>query len=373
MFAVLDEAIELLEKANTGLEPELVAVPVARGLLERYARIEKLAAYGTTVLSDRVDDDREVAKRTGTSLGKTRRARQTAKRARKTPALDDAMRSGNVSRDQAEVIAEAEESAPGSAEDLLALARRASFQRLRDEARRRMLEAEARKHLHERQHQARYGRFSTRDLGMIRIEAELEPHLGAPLVNRWEAEARRLADAARKEGRTEPFSAHLADALVRLLEGTAGPCGGRPEVVVLVSEAVATRGWRDVRHDEVCKIPGVGPIAPQAARDLARAAFISAVTYEGTELRSIKRFTRHIPVEVRLALCLGDPPEFDGVKCTDCGNRFNPEFDHVEPFAAGGATSLENLEPRCYECHQAKTERDRAAGKLRRRDGPGPP
>jgi 5-methylcytosine-specific restriction endonuclease McrA len=49
----------------------------------------------------------------------------------------------------------------------------------------------------------------------------------------------------------------------------------------------------------------------------------------------------------------------------DCGNRFRTEFDHLEPRAASGATSKGNLNPRCWNCHHAKTARDRSAGKLR--------
>ena len=81
----------------------------------------------------------------------------------------------------------------------------------------------------------------------------------------------------------------------------------------------------------------------------------------------MRRWTRTPPVEVLVALELGEPPAFDGVACVDCGNRFGTENDHVEPHAAHGPASLDNLEPRCWLCHKAKTERDRRAGKLRPR------
>ena len=72
----------------------------------------------------------------------------------------------------------------------------------------------------------------------------------------------------------------------------------------------------------MCKIPGVGPIHPQVARRIAGDAFLSGVLYDGKDLRQIRRWSRHIPVEVRTALNLGDPPAFDGIACVDCGNRF---------------------------------------------------
>jgi hypothetical protein len=128
---------------------------------------------------------------------------------------------------------------------------------------------------------------------------------------------------------------------------------------------VAKRGWASVESGEICKIPGLGPVAPQIAQDIARDAFLTGVFYDGKDLRQMRRWSRTVPVEVALALELGPPPQFDGVKCVDCGNRFRTERDHVHPYAAGGATSAENLRPRCWPCHQAKSKHDRALVKAR--------
>ena len=133
---------------------------------------------------------------------------------------------------------------------------------------------------------------------------------------------------------------------------------------MLVSHEVTKRGWRDVKNDEVCKIPGVGPVSPQVAREIAADAVLSGVFYDGTDLRHFKRWSRSRPVEVAIALELGEPPEFDGVTCVDCGNRFRTEFDHVEPHVARGPNSTDNIKPRCWGCHRVKTERDRKAGRL---------
>jgi 5-methylcytosine-specific restriction endonuclease McrA len=136
---------------------------------------------------------------------------------------------------------------------------------------------------------------------------------------------------------------------------------------VLVSHEIAARGWTDVKEGEVCKIPGVGPVSPAVAKRIAADAFLTGVFYDGKDLRNIRRWTRSTPIEVLLALELGDPPQFDGVRCVQCGNRFRTENDHLEPHNVGGPASTDNLEPRCWSCHKAKTERDRKAGKLRPR------
>jgi hypothetical protein len=134
---------------------------------------------------------------------------------------------------------------------------------------------------------------------------------------------------------------------------------------VVVSHAVAKRGWTDVKKGELCKIPGVGPVAPEVAKAIAEDAFLNGVFYDGVDLRHFARWSKHIPIEVAVALELGDPPAFDGVTCVDCGNGFRTEFDHVEPRAARGPSSNGNLRPRCWTCHHAKTKRDRKAGRLK--------
>jgi hypothetical protein len=42
---VIDEVVQLLEKANADLEPELMAAEEARQALALYAHIERLASY----------------------------------------------------------------------------------------------------------------------------------------------------------------------------------------------------------------------------------------------------------------------------------------------------------------------------------------
>jgi 5-methylcytosine-specific restriction endonuclease McrA len=200
---------------------------------------------------------------------------------------------------------------------------------------------------------------------MVRVELTFEPQVGTPIVRRAEAEAARRARQARKQERAEPFERHLADAYAALLAGQIRGRVRRPELVVLVSHGIAARGWREVREGEVCKIPKIGPVSPEVARDIAADAFLTGVFYDGKDLRHMRRWTRNTPVEVLLALELGEPPRFEGIRCADCGNRFGTQIDPVEPHCALGPASTDNLEPRCWSCHQAKTARDRKAGKLR--------
>lgn len=360
--APVDEAIELLEKANANLEPELMSGPAARRLLKAYARAQRLAAFGVAALARKVDDASELARMTGTSMGRAKDTVATGKVLGSAEELSDAFRHGDISLDQASEIAKAEESSPGATEELLDVAQEEAFHVLRDKARMLKLEAEQRKGLSERQRAARSARSYSDELGMVHLHLALEPHVGTPIAARAQAEAARLTRAA---DRKEPFERHLADAYSALMSGSGKGHSRRPELVVLVSYEVAKRGWTEVKEGELCKIPGVGPVSPEVAKVITHDAFLNGVFYDGTDLRHFRRWSRGIPIEVAMALELGPPPSFDGVACVDCGNRFRTEFDHVEPRTARGPSSHANLKPRCWSCHQAKTARDRKAGKLK--------
>ncbi|MDX1690741.1 MAG: HNH endonuclease [Acidimicrobiia bacterium] len=353
------EAIGLAEQANEGVAGIVREPAETRRLLDLYVRLERLAAYGKATLSARVGDATRLARSQGTSVGAARRAIDTGRALAAEPRLAEATRRGDVSVDQAGEIAAAASADPGALDDLLDTARTESFRTLRDRARSVRLQAGDREALASRQRRARRLRHWIGDGGMVRLDAALEPHVGAAVVSRIEREANRIA---RRSEESEPFERHLADGLAASVSGDDAP--SKAEVVVLVSHEVVARGWSDVEEDEHCAIPGVGPIAPSMARRLADDAFLTGVVCDGTDLRQMKRWTRSIPVEVRLALHLGEAPGFAGPACVDCGNRFRLEVDHVDPVANGGPTSLPNTELRCEACHRRKTRDDRAAGML---------
>ena len=260
-YGLLDQAIELLEKSNAGLEPELLSAPDARKMLRLYTRIEKLGAFGKVALARKLDDPAEIAGAAGTSIGKAKEAVSTGKILGRSEELNEALRHGEISFDQAAEVAKAEESSPGASRKLLRTARKEPFHVLKEKARKVKLEAEQHHDLATRQHAARSARSHNDELGMVHVHLCLEPHIGTPIVARAETEAARLSRKGKDAGR-ESFERYLADAYARLLSSSGTGRSRRPELVVLVSHEVAKRGWKDVRKGELCKIPGVGPIAP---------------------------------------------------------------------------------------------------------------
>jgi hypothetical protein len=272
-FTAMDEAIRQIEKSNIDLEPEVMDADSVKELLSRYAKVEKLASYGKNMLAAKLDDAQIVARATGVSVGKAKAALDTGKCLKAADEVREAFKSGEISVDQAAEIATAEQASPGSSTELLRVAQEESFQTLRERSRKVVLEAEQHRDLASRQHQARRARSYRDELGMISINLLLEPHVGVPIVNRAEAEAGRLFRAAKKGGGPEPFERHLADAYAGLLSSGSTIPARKPELVVLVSHEIITRGWKDVGEGEGARSPGSAPSHPRRLKRSPKTPF----------------------------------------------------------------------------------------------------
>ena len=120
---------------------------------------------------------------------------------------------------------------------------------------------------------------------------------------------------------------------------------------------------------ETCHIVAGGPIPVSLVREMAKDTFLKAVLHDGTDIHTIVHYGRRRSALLNTTLELGAPPDFDGVTCSEpaCNRQYGLEWDHVDPVANGGPTSLKNLKPECPRHHWDKTQRDRAQGFLRRR------
>jgi hypothetical protein len=259
---------------------------------------------------------------------------------------------------QAGEIAQAEAEVPGSAEALVALARRAGLGEVRNEVRKVVFSSTHPDDLYERQRKARYFRHWRDELGMVRFSGSLPPEVGIGIVNRIDAEAQRLRRQAGPEAKAEQFEAHAADALVKLLSGQ-GQGLGRTEVVIVVDLWAYRRGH--AHPGEASHIIGGGPVPMDFVREAMKDAFVKAVVHDGVKPLRVAHFGRRMKAELRTALELGQPPGFEGTKCSNpgCGRRYGLEWDHIKPVSRQGPTSYDNLQPLCKPHHWDKTERDR--------------
>ena len=306
-----------------------------------------------------------LARMAGSTRALARAAIATAAAVEHDTPTGAALAAGELSLEQAQVIARTENECPGSENDLLELASRAPLSKLQDEGRRRRLAAADPEELHRRHHRAREFRHWRDAEGMIRLAGALPPEVGVALMNRVDDETDRIRRAATEP---EPRAAHAADALVAVLTGTRSGKRSCPELVLVCDLRAYRRGH--AHEDEACHIVGGGPVPVSVLRRLSSDAFLKVVVHDGVRIDTVVHLGRHIRAELRTALELGSPPDFDGVECIEegCGRRYGLEWDHVDPVANGGPTSFENLHPRCWPHHRAKTERDRQAGLL----GPSP-
>jgi hypothetical protein len=302
-----------------------------------------------------------LARISGTSGGQARHMLDTAAALRDCLETKEAVEAGELSLAQGAEIARTEATCPGTESELVGLAKSSGLGVLKDKARSRRLKATDVEELHRRQTAAREVRHWIDGQGMVRLAGALPPAVGVPIVNRLEAETDRIRKAARRQGSDEPRAAHAADALVKTLADKGKGKADRADMVLVYDRTAALRGEE---NEGSAHVVGGGPIPPSVAKRQAERSFVKAVIHDGKRIKTVKHVGRNLPAELRTALELGHPPEFNGLICIDCGKTYGLERDHVDPVANGGLTAYDNLRGRCWDCHQKKTEADRRAGLL---------
>jgi hypothetical protein len=253
--------------------------------------------------------------------------------------------------------------------------------------------------------------------GAFRLDAVLTPEAGASLLSALQVQADRHFRLARSEGRFEGPAAYRADALVALVTGrgvllprgggpgsrAGGPvpvAGGAPtgrrSGEVGSGEVGSDRAGSDgagsdgagsdragsdgagsdrapdpratmairvdldalrrgrVSEDEVCEVPGVGPVSVEWARQHLGHALLELVIANATDVTTIYRMGRHVPPAILSALLERDPT----CVVPGCDRRLGLENDHwVTDYAHGGLVSMENLARLCPQHHRLRTHR----------------
>ena len=367
-------------QACAGFDPELLSGADCAAIAQELAGALKAGEAAFLLASARAvacgahkdqgfnDGAAWMARQVGGTTGQARQALGAAAGLADCPGTREALLAGELSLLQAAEIIKTESEAPGAEGELLEVARHSDLSQLRDKAREHRQANSDVADLHRRQLRARHFRHWTDELGMVRVVAALPPGTGVPFINRLELAAARAKRAGQQGGgQPERFEAYAADALAAMALGE-GPARSARADLVIVCDVFAWR--RGHSHPgELCQIIGAGPVPVELAHELGKDAFLKAVLHDGVAVHTIKHFGRHFPAELRTALDLGPAPRFSGARCELCASRFGLEYDHVNPVANKGETSLANIKAMCWADHQAKTERDRQAGLL----GPGPP
>ncbi|MGH9105929.1 MAG: hypothetical protein ACRDZX_08855 [Acidimicrobiales bacterium] len=336
-------------EALAGFEPERMTAHDCAEVAEALARTEKACAAARARAAARAvrsgehrrrgfADGRDwLASHSGATSGQARSEMQAAEAAEEHPATSGALHRGEVSLAQAAEVARAVSEVPGSEGALLALARRSGLGAVREEARKVVSGVADPDELYARQHAARHLRHWRDAEGMVRFAGALPPEVGIGVMASIDALAHRLRREAKAEGRSEPFEACAADALVELVQGRSGGAGKPLAVVNVVCDLSAYR--RGHAHPgEPCHIVGGGPVPVRWVREAMADAFVKAVVHDGVRVRNVAHLGRHMNAELRTALELGPVPGFDGVKCSHpgCERRYGLEWDHVQAVSRGG-------------------------------------
>jgi hypothetical protein len=356
-------------------------------LLGSLARVGKHAAALEALVARRVDaskayvaagyrsTEQMVAATSGTAPSHAAKVVETGRRLGAHAQTAAALREGRVSIDQAHAVTTAAAADPGAEGDLLAFAERESLRRLEAKAREVRLAADDdRLGRYQRQRAARGVWHGIDDDGMGWGRWRLPPDDHTAVVNRLERQADREYRTSYAEGRREPHDRYRADALVRLCTRRGGDDRAsrdtRAEVVYHVDLAAAVRG--QVEDGELCMVRGGSPVPVERVREaVAHGAFVKAVLRDGTDIRAVKHYGRRRPAELVTALEARAVVRDGDVICEEdgCDQTLGLEWDHVEPVAAGGPTTYENLKARCRPHHREKSRRDRRAAQA----GPDPP
>jgi hypothetical protein len=365
--ALLSSAESLLS-ALVDFEPRVHSAADCLVLVDVLARVEKVCAAARARTAARVaacgahraqgfrSPADWLAAKTGGTVAEAERDLATARTLDDLPHTKEALANGDISMAAADEVRKTEAQCPGSEKEMVERAKTHGLRRTKEQGRAKRLAAITPDELHRRQHEARSFRHWKNDMGMVCGSFELPPEVGVPIVNRLDVATDRQFRIAHREGRVEARECYAADALVDALNGEGQGHATRADVVFVADVGTGK-----------AHVVGGGPVPMATVRAAAKDAFVKAVLHDGVKVDTIVHYGRKaLPAHLRSVIELGDPPEFGGPRCVDCGSPFGIERDHVDPVANGGRTCSSNIAPRCRRCHHAKTERDRLEGLLGR-------
>jgi hypothetical protein len=354
------------------LDPACLSGADASKLMAVFERGEKLCAAAKSLLAARAAETRQWARcgarsaeewlagRWGVSSSDARSALRTADSASKQPELEEALRAGELSSEQASEIAGAGEADPSSTRRLLDKAKSDSLRALKEEARAIRIagrSAEDDQARRERLHRDRYLRHWTDRDGAGRIDARLAPDAYARWLAGMHPFEREVIDTARREGRREGFQAYKADALVAMAEvavaGSEADAAKRipSTVVAVIDHAALVRGH--TQGEERSYIDGVGPVPVSIVRGMMESddPFLAAVVEDATDIRAVCYPNRHVSRKQKIGLIVRDPC----CSVPGCDVTQGLERDHFPPFEQTRHTRIDELRRVCQHHHDQIT------------------
>ncbi|MET0712399.1 MAG: DUF222 domain-containing protein [Jiangellaceae bacterium] len=219
------------------LDPDEFSGSAARRWWAEFDRVERLAAAGKTVLARRIAETHqpgrsgsktaaeELARAAGTSAGSVREVVDTSTRLAGQPDVDTALRRGELSASQVELVSAAAAANPAEEHRLVELAGRVSLAELREECARVKAAADPDPEATNRRlHAGRRLRRYVDSEGFWNLHARGTPQAGTGLTTVLDPIIDRIFTNARAQGRRESPDAYAFDALIHLAAHAAGHC-----------------------------------------------------------------------------------------------------------------------------------------------------
>ena len=361
-----------LQVVLADLDPRAIPLPDVTAVFSLFAEVRRLAGNGETLMAGRVKDARQwaaeghpsvedwIAKQTGSTVGAAKDQVTTSERLDQLPTTAERMRAGDVSSEQAGIVADAATLNPAAEDDLLTTAQQDSTKNLKDQAARRKAEArgESANERAKRQHRERRASAWRGSDGTYNFRLEGPVAATAAFNARWEREIDRQYRAAQSTGRREGRDAYAFDAFIALTErGAADPSNGsrpapRPSpkhlALIRVDLSALVRGTVD--DGEICEVAGIGPISVSEARALLGDSILHLVSENGVDVQNITYLGRGPNAVQTLALL------WTSQQCSVLGcHRTQTQNDHRIEFAQTKHTRLDELDPLCHFHHGLKT------------------
>jgi hypothetical protein len=368
---VLERVLGEIKGELGDFDPALITTADAARVFDVFLELERAVVAGKTLVATRAAEAglwkaggyrsaaAWVAESSGSGLGEALGVLETSERLASLPETTEALKRGELSAPQVKEITAAAVDHPSSEGELLDMASRRGFRGLRDECRRVKARGVGETEARARYEQIRKNRsvvLWTDHDGVGRIEAKLTPDDLARCATAIRAQASVVFAEARKAGIREPGVAYEADALVALLTGarlsSTGKRSRRPptELHLRVDLAALRRGR--LEGNEVCEIPGVGPVPLATAVNELGNAILRVMVTDGVDVRSVCHVGRTVPAHVRSAVEERDR----ACVVPGCEVTMGLEIDHYQvAYEHDGPTELWNLARLCHGHHYLKT------------------
>ena len=351
--AAVSELLAAVRRGEASSEELVDLLAGTRPVRGKLDAVQSLAASAVAASRGHGDGGLQVlADTTGASRQDAFGHISTARAIAAAPAVRDAVESGRVAPANAKRLAEALKKT--SAEDverdpdLLSKAESLPPERFAKEAKRWTADrqGDGGESEYRRQRARRSVRMWDGDDGMMHLHGQFDPVTGRCIANRLNREARRLQDADKQRlgaGRQRTPKQCMADALDNLTAASATAGTGRPFADI----ALVARLDADAEKLMVSTADG-DPLPPSVVERLACGSswFALVLSSKGVPMwkgRNVRRATES-QFQALLALYGG---------CAGCGesDRLKIQAHHMDPFALGGGTDLDNLLPLCWGCH----------------------